>query len=255
MAEVSEKSDDGDEDKDETEDEDETGDASKDETKDETEGETKGETEDASKDETKDETSTAENEIDDRMFFMDAHSTAGMVSSYLSGLHGEGVLGCPKAFPGIAGSDEATEKEHAITEKDWGDIKDENLEPFSRAIDEEVKFIMVSHLGMPEVTGDEIPASLSGIILTEKLRLDLGFSGIIITDDMNKGAITESMDSGEAAIAAVKAGADMILLPEDFKSAYDAVLTGISDGTISEQRIAESARRIIWVKLFLEENG
>ena len=193
--------------------------------------------------------------LGDRIFSSDPEVTAGMVSSYLSGLHDAGVLGCPKHFPGQGSVTEDTHEGRAVTEKDWGDLKEKDLVPFRRAIDEKVKFIMVSHMSVPEVTGDEKPASMSGIVLTEKLRLDMGYKGIAITDAMNMGAVTDGMDSDEAVLLAIKAGADMILMPGDFESAYESVLSAAGDGSISPERIAESVRRIVYVKLFLKENG
>ncbi len=195
------------------------------------------------------------NALGDRIFSSDPEVCAGMVSSYLSGLHDAGVLGCPGHFPGLGGVEEDGSDGPVVTEKDWGDLKERDLIPFERAIDEKVKFIMVSHLSVPQVTGDEIPASLSGIILTEKLRLDMGYTGVIITDALDKGAVKDSYDSGDAALAALKAGADMLLMPGNLNAAYDSILAAVEDGSVSEERIAESARRIVYVKLFLKENG
>ncbi|MBP3444103.1 MAG: glycoside hydrolase family 3, partial [Methanocorpusculaceae archaeon] len=80
------------------------------------------------------------------------------------------------------------------------------------------------------------------------LRGELGYDGIVITDALNMSAITEYYTSEEAAVMAIEAGADMLLMPEDFETAYNAVLTAVQDGTISEERINESLRRIYRVK-------
>ena len=81
------------------------------------------------------------------------------------------------------------------------------------------------------------------------------YTGVIITDALDKGAVKDSYDSGDAALAALKAGADMLLMPGDLNAAYDSILAAVEDGSVSEERIAESVRRIVYVKLFLKENG
>lgn len=107
----------------------------------------------------------------------------------------------------------------------------------------------LSHISVPNVTGDDTPCSLSRKMVTEILRGDLGYDGIIVTDAMNMGAIVEQYTSGEAAVAAINAGVDMILMPQDFHQAAEDVLSAIDRGEISEERIDESVRRILNVKL------
>ena len=85
-------------------------------------------------------------------------------------------------------------------------------------------------------------------MITNLLRGELGYNGIVITDAMDMSAITEYYDSGEAAVMALKAGADMVLMPEDFEAAYESVLTAVRDGVITEEQINESLRRIYRVK-------
>ena len=103
---------------------------------------------------------------------------------------------------------------------------------------------MAAHIAVPEMTGIE-PASLSPAMLTGVLRNDLGFQGLIVTDALNMGAVTEHYTSGEAAVAALKAGADLLLMPEDFESAYEGVLTAVETGEISEERLNQSVLRIL----------
>lgn len=85
-------------------------------------------------------------------------------------------------------------------------------------------------------------------MITGTLRGELGFEGIVITDALDMTAITESYTSEEAAVMAIEAGADMLLMPDDFEAAYNAVLAAVQDGTISEERIDESLQRIYRVK-------
>ena len=124
--------------------------------------------------------------------------------------------------------------------------------PFQEGIDNGISFVMVSHIAATNVTGDDTPASLSHKIITELLREQMGYEGIVITDAMNMGAIVEEYNSATAAVKAILAGADMVLMPQDFKSAYQGVLDAYASGTISEERLNESVRRIITVKLKME---
>lgn len=107
---------------------------------------------------------------------------------------------------------------------------------------------MVGHISVPKVTGDDTPATLSKTLVTDILRGELQFDGIIITDAMNMGAITNEYDSGEAAVKAIEAGIDIVLMPADFKTAYAGVLDAVKTGRISEERIDDSVRRIIMIK-------
>ena len=112
----------------------------------------------------------------------------------------------------------------------------------------EAKAVMLSNVSLPQVIGDETPVSLSEKIITEDLRGSLGFDGVIVTGQMNDGAITDNYTSDEAAIAAIKAGADMIYMPEDFEAAYQGLLGAVQSGEISKDRIDESLTRIFRIK-------
>lgn len=107
---------------------------------------------------------------------------------------------------------------------------------------------MVSHLSVPEVTGDETPCDLSYSIVTEILRNKLGFDGVIITDSHQMASITDHYTSGEAAVKALAAGCDMVLMPQDLTQAFDAVKAALQDGTLTISRIDESVLRILRVK-------
>ena len=125
------------------------------------------------------------------------------------------------------------------------------LVPFQRAIDDGASFIMVGHIALPNITGDDVPASLSSRIVTDLLRTQMGYNGIVVTDAMTAGSITDTYNSDVAAVMAVNAGVDIILLPADYDTAYNAVLAAVSDGSISEDRIDESVVRIVKKKLEL----
>jgi beta-N-acetylhexosaminidase len=108
--------------------------------------------------------------------------------------------------------------------------------------------IMVGHISLPNVTGDGTPASLSPVVITGLLREELGFDGVVITDSLSMGAITQDYPSGRAAVLAVKAGADMLLIPEDITTAFQALLKSVKSGEIPESRIDASVARILALK-------
>ena len=89
---------------------------------------------------------------------------------------------------------------------------------------------------------------MSGAIMTDLLRGEMNYKGVIITDALNMGAITAGYDSKQAAVTAIAAGADMILMPDDFKSAYQGVLEAVSSGMLSEERVNDAAAHVIKLK-------
>ena len=89
-------------------------------------------------------------------------------------------------------------------------------------------------------------------MVTDVLRNQLGFHGVVITDAMNMGAVTGTYSSADAAVTAIQAGVDMILMPQDYETAYNGLLQAVQDGTITEERIDESVERIVKVKLQMQ---
>ena len=116
------------------------------------------------------------------------------------------------------------------------------------AVQNGVDCIMVSHISADGVTGDDTPSSLSSVMISDVLRNTLGFDGVVMTDFLDDSAITDSYSSAEAAVAAIQAGADLLLSPEDYQEAYEGVLQAVADGTISQERIHDSIYRIYRVK-------
>lgn len=186
--------------------------------------------------------------IGNRSFGSDPTAVGNMVAAAVGGIQDTGISSCLKHFPGIGNTAEDTHKGMAVTEKSLNDMKADDFIPFRSGIDAGAHFVMVSHVSAPNVVGDNTPCSLSEKVITEVLRNEMGYNGIIITDAMDMAAITEYYASDEAAVMALKAGADMILMPEDFKTAYEGVLAAVKDGVIAEERVNESLKRIYRVK-------
>ena len=107
---------------------------------------------------------------------------------------------------------------------------------------------MTAHIAAPNVTGSAEPATMSCTLLTEKLRGEMGYAGLIVTDALSMGAVTEKYSSSEACIACIRAGADMVLLPYDYCEGFDGVVHAVQTGMIPESRIDESLYRILRFK-------
>ena len=133
------------------------------------------------------------------------------------------------------------------------ELMNQDLLPFAEGIAHGAKMIMMGHISLPEITGEMIPSSLSDTIVTDLLREKLKYNGIIITDALEMGAITEHYNSSDAAIKAIQAGCDMLLMPSDWNEARYALIEAVEDGTIPEERIDESVARIIQLKLELRQ--
>ena len=186
--------------------------------------------------------------IGKRAFSDDPAVAAQMVVSYLQGLKDANVVGCIKHFPGHGDTKADTHYGYAQSLKTWNEMVDCEMVTFKAGIHWGCQLIMTAHIGAPKVTGSDIPATMSSLILHDKLRKELGYQNIIITDAMEMGAITQQYTSAEAAVGSIKAGVDIVLGPQNFIEAFDAVVKAVEDETLTEQRIDESVRRILKLK-------
>lgn len=186
--------------------------------------------------------------IGDRAFSDKPEVAAPMVVSYLQGLKDAGVTGCVKHFPGHGDTKTDTHFGYASTQKTWAEMLQCEMVTFKAGIDWGCQLIMTAHIGTPNVTGSDVPATMSSVILQDKLRGELGYQNIIITDGMEMGAITTQYTSEEAAVNSIKAGVDIVLGPKNFVPAFEAVLKAVEEGTITEERINQSVRRILKMK-------
>ena len=187
--------------------------------------------------------------VKDRSFGSDCSVVSEMALAELKGLEDQGVKGVLKHFPGHGATTADTHAGYAYTDASLEEMKTNELVPFQDGIEAGADIIMAGHISCPQVTGNEEPASLSEKMINGVLREDMGFSGVVITDAMNMGAIAENYSPAEAAVKAVLAGVDMILMPEDFRQAYTGVLNAVKSGKITEERIDASVYRIVKLKL------
>ena len=187
--------------------------------------------------------------IGPRAFSGDPAVAAPMVTNYLEGLKTAGITGCIKHFPGHGDTKADTHYGYASTQKTWDEMLNCEMVTFKAGIQWGCQLIMTAHIAAPNVTGSEIPSTMSSIILQDKLRGELGYQNIIITDGMEMGAITQQYTSAEAAVGSILAGADIVLGPRYFTEAFDAVMAAVNKGTITEERINQSVRRILRLRL------
>lgn len=184
--------------------------------------------------------------IGSRAFSSDPEVAARMAAAFTAGLNEHGIIGCYKHFPGHGDTAQDSHSGLAVTYKTRQEMESCEWLPFREA--GSADFVMVGHIAVPEITGDRIPATLSHVLVTEILKVDLGFTGLVITDAMNMGAITKNYSAGEAAVAALAAGCDIILMPENLPEAFDAVIAALESGTLTTQWLDATVRRILEFK-------
>lgn len=187
--------------------------------------------------------------IGKRAFSSDPEIAAKMNQAFLKGLNQAGIKGCLKHFPGHGDTQTDTHKGYAETLKNWAQLNECELITFKAGIQNNVPMIMVAHITAPNVDPSKVPATFSKLLITEKLRNELNFQGVIISDALEMGAITKDYPPEQASIKAIQAGIDIILIPYDYKTAYTSLLNAVKNSTIPESRIDQSVERILKYKL------
>ena len=183
--------------------------------------------------------------LGERAFNTDADIVTSMIQSAVNGQKDGGVITCLTAFPGRGSASGDPANGTATAARGLEEMRSVDFLPFSTGIAAGAQMVMVSNV---TAEGD-VPCSLSSAMITDVLRGELGFQGVVVTEDMDQKAITDHYSSGDAAVMALQAGADMILKPADFAEAYAAVLAAVADGTLTEERIDESLARIYTIKM------
>lgn len=191
---------------------------------------------------------------DKRSYSADANTVIDFVRAATKGYQQENIIYSLKHFPGIGKGRVDSHVDSSSIDVAKEVLMTEDIIPFKTIIDENDPndyFILVSHLKYPALD-EEYPASLSSKIMTDLLRNELGYKGIIITDDMEMGAVANHNDFRSIGVNAVKAGADIVLVCHEYKhqqEVYLGLLDAVNSGEISQERIDESVKRIIKVKL------
>ena len=186
--------------------------------------------------------------IGSRAFSSDPQTAAELVSTAIRGFHDGGVLCTVKHFPGHGDTLGDSHTGEVFIDRTLEELWDCELIPFQAGIAAGTDMVMVGHITAQKITNDDIPASLSYKMITGVLREKLQYDGVVITDGLEMKSVTERYSSGEAAVMAIEAGVDILLLPANFEEAYSAVLQSVQTGRITEQRLEQSVLRILKLK-------
>ncbi len=187
--------------------------------------------------------------INVRSYGEDPRTVARLGSAFIRGARDNGVLTTAKHFPGHGDTAVDSHIGLPVIGSDQERLDSVELVPFRSAVEAGVDSIMTAHIAVPQITGNpSLPATLSPQILTELLRDRLKFSGLIVTDALEMGGITTRYWSGLAAIRALQAGADTLLLPTDTNVTINEVARAVKRGDIPEARIDESVKRLLAAK-------
>ncbi len=183
-----------------------------------------------------------------RSFSEDPLVTARLGAAYVRGLQDHGVIATGKHFPGHGDTETNSHLALAVVTASRARLDSVELPPFRAAIDAHVGAIMTFHGFLPALDSSGVPATLSSRVMTDLLRKELGFQGLLVTDAMDMAGVVSQFGAFEAAKRAVAAGADVLLMPSDIRGTIDAVVAGVQEGRYTAQRIDASARRLLTMK-------
>jgi beta-N-acetylhexosaminidase len=187
--------------------------------------------------------------INTRAFGEDPQQVIPYVLAYLDAARENGILTTAKHFPGHGDVESDSHLGIARISADRGHLENVELPPFRAAIQGGVDAVMVAHVTVPALEPDpNRVATVSGAVITGTLKKELGFQGLVITDAMDMNAITRLVAPARAAVEAVKAGNDMVLIPADLSAAYHGLLQAVTSGEIPEAQINASVSRILHAK-------
>lgn len=189
--------------------------------------------------------------INTRSYGEDPASVARLAAAHVRGLQQYGTLATAKHFPGHGDTGVDSHIDLPIITAGPERVDSVELPPFRAAIAAGVAGVMSAHIAFPALTGDTAPATLSPRLIQGLLREELGFQGLVVTDALRMGGIVRRYGNAQAAVQAVLAGADVLLMPPDIPTAIDAVVAAVERGEISRERIDRSVRRLLRAKAAL----
>ncbi|HHV19112.1 MAG TPA: beta-N-acetylhexosaminidase [Thermoanaerobacterales bacterium] len=187
--------------------------------------------------------------IGDRSFGHNEEIVSKLGTATMKGIQSQ-VISAVKHFPGHGDTSTDSHISLPVVNHDMDRLKDFELVPFAQAIENGADMVMVAHILLPKID-QENPVTLSETVITDILREEMKFNGVIITDDMTMGAITENYDIGDAAVKSVRAGADIVLICHDNEkqvTVLEALKEAVADGVISQESLDEHVYRILKLK-------
>ena len=186
--------------------------------------------------------------IGDRSFGTTAQLVSKIALSLSDGLESTGIISVYKHFPGHGDTSEDSHNELPVINKTKDELMELELVPFINAINNGVDVILVGHLAIPAITGNNTPASLSKEIITNLLKEELGFNGVVITDALNMKALTNEYTEEEIYINAINAGVDILLMPDFDYETIEIIMSAIEEGKIEEEEITDSVKKVLELK-------
>lgn len=190
--------------------------------------------------------------INIRSFSEDREIVSSYTIAFIAGSKNERVITTAKHFPGHGNTQVDSHLDLPVITGSRSELFQNELVPFVQSIKAGVQSVMVGHLYVPALQGDnKVPASLSKAVVTDLLQNEIQFDGLIITDALNMNAVTKYVSVGDAAIMGVQAGNDILLMPPDDNLTIDALVSAVGKGLISEERINHSVRKILAAKRWL----
>lgn len=175
----------------------------------------------------------------------DPERVAELGAAFVRGVQDHGAIATAKHFPGHGDTSIDSHLALPVIRVTRERMDSVELPPFQRAIDAGVGGVMTAHVAVPEITGARTPATLERSVLTDMLRAQMGFGGLVFTDAMDMSAVDAGFERGEAAVRAVEAGADVILMPPDIAAARAGIVGAVRSGRLSEERVDASVLRIL----------
>jgi beta-N-acetylhexosaminidase len=183
-----------------------------------------------------------------RSFSEDPGMTARLGAAYVRGIQEHGVLATGKHFPGHGDTETNSHLALAVVTASRARLDSVELAPFRAAIRAQLGAIMTFHGFLPALDSSGVPATLSHRVMTDLLRKELGFDGLLVTDAMDMAGVVQQFGAFEASKRAIAAGNDVLLMPSDIRGTIDAVVGGVKEGRYTEARINESVRRLLRIK-------
>lgn len=173
----------------------------------------------------------------------DPHKVAAFAIAYARGLEDGNVISVAKHFPGHGSVQTDSHSRKGVVNRSLNQLDSIDLYPYKKWVEQNLSGVMVGHLAVPAIDSEMRPAAVSPIVVTDLLRGDLKFKGLVITDAINMGGV-----DGYDSVDAIVAGADIVVAPRDTKDEINAVLAAVNAGEISEEIINERVRRILFYK-------
>ncbi|MGF1598515.1 MAG: glycoside hydrolase family 3 protein [Acidimicrobiales bacterium] len=185
--------------------------------------------------------------INNRSYGDDPAVVSDMVRAAIDGLQSSGVAAAAKHWPGHGSTDVDSHNLLPVLGMDRDGWDQRDRLPFAAAVDEDVSIVLVGHLALPAIDPSGAPATVSSVLIDQLLRQEMGFDGVVMTDALNMSAV-DDIEPDRLVVEALAAGADILLMSEDFPAAYDAVVEAVRSGELTEDRLDQAVLRVLRLK-------